>query len=91
MDGRAVTGENWCENPQPECPREPGEGYDKCHAVCQQLGHAEEVALDMARAAGFTLKDAVAVIAGHEHVCNGCRAALAAAGVKKRILGDEWI
>lgn len=90
-DGRAVTGENWCENSQPTCPRKPGEGYDKCHAICMQVGHAEEVALDMARAEGFRLEGAIAVIAGHEHVCGGCQGALKSAGIDNWTLGDAWI
>ena len=91
MDGRAVTGENWCENPQESCPRAEGEGYDKCHTVCQQAGHAEEVALDMARSIDLPLKGALAVVAGHERVCEGCTRALKTAGVTRWNMGDPWI
>jgi hypothetical protein len=90
-DGRAVTGENWCENPQPICPRLDDEGYDKCHSVCMQLGHAEEVALDMARAAALPLAGGLAVIAGHERTCSKCTEALNTAGITQRIMGIAWL
>lgn len=81
-------GENLCRNPQPMCPREAGEGYEKCKTVCQQIGHAEEVALmnlevamqaaRMPRRGPFT-----AVVKGHERVCSPCQAKLEEAGVTK--------
>ncbi len=40
-DGEVFVGENWCNNPQQTCPREPGEGYDKCTHICKQNAHAE--------------------------------------------------
>ncbi len=42
--GEHIVGTNHCENPQPVCPRAPGEGYEKCTSVCRQVGHAEVVA-----------------------------------------------
>lgn len=80
IDGWQVTGENWCRKPQRTCPRDPGEGYEKCHTICHQEGHAEEVALRLAGpriAAG----GAVAIIEGHSHACKSCQEALFAAGV----------
>lgn len=58
--GRSFEGENDCRNPQPTCPRLPGEGYEKCRSVCRQTGHAEQRALLAAHAAGvFELQGAV--------------------------------
>jgi hypothetical protein len=42
--GEHFIGENWCDTPQETCPRVDGEGYEKCTTVCDQVGHAEEVA-----------------------------------------------
>jgi len=78
VDGRRVTGENLCENPQPVCPRGPGEGYEKCRTVCRQIGHAEEVAV---RNAGGSAPGAVAILEGHTYACQGCQEALQRAGV----------
>lgn len=88
-DARAVTGENLCANPQPVCPREPGEGYEKCHSICKQVGHAEEVALDRAIASDMSLDGALVVIAGHERVCESCMETLQRAGVSEIMIGNE--
>jgi hypothetical protein len=82
--GLRFVGENWCANPQQVCPREPGEGYDKCKSICQQAGHAEEVALQNASvlAAG-----AHAYVEGHDHACRSCQVALFGAGVKALTIG----
>lgn len=82
-DGRVWVGENDCRNPQPVCPREPGEGYAKCKSICDQPGHAEEMALAQA---GEAARGAVAYVE-HKRVCAGCQAALAAAGVREWRLG----
>jgi len=83
VDGRVFYGENLCDEPQPVCPREVGEGYAKCRDVCrQQAGHAEEVAIAAARRAGacllgatmevlYTLHDARWTPA--PHICTQCR------------------
>lgn len=77
-DGRTWTGENHCRNPQPVCPRLPGEDYTKCRTVCDQVGHAEVVALQLAgaEAAGCT-----ASVRNHTYYCMPCQHALFAAGV----------
>lgn len=79
-DGRRMYhGTNDCANPQPVCPREPGEGYAKCKSICQQAGHAEEIALELAK------EDAVggtAILYGHDHYCRSCQTQLFDAGVK---------
>lgn len=74
-------GTNDCANPQKTCPRAPGEGYEKCKSICQQEGHAEEVALHNAHMANFDLSGAVAVLYGHTHYCRTCQEALYDAGV----------
>jgi deoxycytidylate deaminase len=78
-DGDYVVGENWCANPQKECPRTVGDGYEKCKSICQQEGHAEQVALRMA---GEKSKGANAFLVGHTHACKDCQEAMFAAGVK---------
>ena len=75
--GKEFVGTNECRNPQAVCPREPGEGYEKCRSVCQQDGHAEIVAL---RLAGEEARGAVAYIS-HHRVCHECQDALRDAGV----------
>jgi pyrimidine deaminase RibD-like protein len=72
-------GENDCANPQTTCPREPGEGYEKCKTVCQQAGHAEIEAL---RAAGAEAEGAVADLHGHYWMCEPCGRAMREAGVR---------
>jgi deoxycytidylate deaminase len=81
--GLMVAGDNWCANPQPVCPREPGEGYDKCKSICQQLGHAEETALMAAEELGIDVRGGEALITGHERVCDTCSKLLSDAGIKR--------
>jgi deoxycytidylate deaminase len=73
-----ATGSNKCANPQETCPREPGEGYDKCLDICGQYGHAEEVALKNAR--GHDLAGGKAVIT-HKRVCKACMRSLVEAAI----------
>ncbi len=80
-DNLLFTGENDCGNPQRHCPREPGEDYTKCKAICEQTGHAETEAIRKANEAGADLQGARAVLLGHYHVCKECARALRAAGV----------
>lgn len=80
-DGQVFTGRNDCNNPQPLCPREAGEGYEKCKTICDQPGHAEEVALEQAQLAGANLGGAVAYIGGIGHYCKNCQIKLFDAGV----------
>jgi len=81
-DGREYTGRNLCSairRPE-QCPREPGEGYEKCETVCKQLGHAEEVALKLALDDG-SVDGATAILRGHTHYCKECQEALFDAGI----------
>lgn len=77
-EGEQIIGENWCANPQPVCPRTPGEGYEKCKTICRQEGHAEVVAL---RIAGAKARGSRAYIEGHTYACMDCQHALFGAGV----------
>lgn len=77
-DGQIFIGENWCANPQPKCPRVPGEDYEKCVTICQQEGHAERVAL---RLAGGHARGGMALLRGHTYVCQACQEAMFAAGI----------
>ena len=77
--GERFVGENWCGNPQPACPRAPGEGYDKCKSICRQEGHAEAVAV---RIAGEKARGAHAYLEGHTYACMDCQHTLFGAGVE---------
>jgi deoxycytidylate deaminase len=76
-----VIGENDCENAQLVCPREAGDGYDKCKSICGQGGHAEIEAIRKARAAGIDLRGAKATLMGHYWICEPCGAAIREAGI----------
>jgi deoxycytidylate deaminase len=69
---------NDCQNPQETCPREPGEGYEKCKSICQQPHHAE---VDAIMKAGDKARGAMAFIT-HHRVCCDCQKSLEEAGVK---------
>jgi hypothetical protein len=82
--GERIVGENWCHNPQPTCPRLPGEDYAKCKSICQQEGHAEVVAV---RRAGEKAGGARAYLEGHTYACMDCQHALFGAGVISLSIG----
>lgn len=83
IDGDRIvaTGSNRCGNPQPVCPRKPGEGYEKCHSICLQQGHAETMAIWNAAENGYDLNapdhGLRMVVAGHHRQCNMCASATA--------------
>jgi hypothetical protein len=79
-DGSSITGTNDCNNPQEKCPRLPREGYSKCISICQQEGHAEDMALKQAK---DKAKDAIAIIQGIDNVCKDCQRKLFEAGVRE--------
>lgn len=83
-EGEHIVGENECANPQAVCPRSPGEGYEKCVSICQQLGHAEVVAVAKA---GSKARGARAYIEGHTYACMNCQHALFGAGVRSISVG----
>ena len=76
--GERIIGENRCLNPQPVCPRAPGEGYEKCSTICQQVGHAE---IDAVCLAGDKARGSRAYLCGHTYACRECQHALFGAGV----------
>jgi hypothetical protein len=78
-EGERIVGENACDNPQTTCPREPGEGYDKCQTICRQQGHAEAVVV---RLAGERARGARAYLEGHSYACRDCQEKLFGAGVR---------
>ena len=82
--GPIVVGRNDCFRPQSSCPREPGEGYTKCHSICHQPYHAEVAALFKARQryGADAARGAKAFIHGIGHVCRECQEALFSAGVE---------
>lgn len=82
-----AVGRNSCRNPQTTCPRLPGEGYEKCKTVCDQPGHAEEIALERA---GEEAKGCTAVLFGIGHYCKTCQLKLFEAGVVAlKVLNDK--
>jgi deoxycytidylate deaminase len=81
-DERVFYGDNSCENPQAVCPREPGEGYEKCETICRQNGHAEVEAMARAREAGASLQGSTAFIGGHYYCCVACAEMMREAGVE---------
>ncbi len=83
-DGRRFVGRNDCETPQATCPREIGEGYEKCKSICHQPGHAEEQVL---RLAGYSARGARAYIEGHRYACPNCQMELFKAGIAALTIG----
>lgn len=83
--GERIVGENWCENPQPFCPQQPGEGYEKCKSICKQRGHAEVEAVVLA---GPKAQGARAYVEGHTYACQNCQETLFAAGVLSLTIGS---
>lgn len=76
--GQHYVGYNACRIPQQVCPRDPGEGYEKCQSVCRQHSHAEIAALKLA---GDDARGGSCTVVGHSYVCTTCSAALIDAGV----------
>lgn len=86
-DGRVLIGGNFCTNQQPTCPRQPGEGYEKCYTVCGQIGHAEQVAIRLIIAEQLTGPPASTIasvdVYGHHGPCDACKRMLATFGLDK--------
>lgn len=82
-NGNIYVGENHCRNPQNVCPRADmpsGVGYELCKSVCDQVGHAEVVAISLA---GVDSLGSSAYLEGHTYVCDSCKSALNDAGVSE--------
>ncbi len=88
-EGEYVIGWNDCRNPQAVCPRAEGEDYTKCRTICDQYGHAEEVAISAARFEGLDMTDGEAFIDGHTYACGPCERALRAIGITTLRFGAE--
>lgn len=71
---------NYCLSPQDVCPREEGEGYEKCKTLCRQVAHAE---INVLSEAGELAKGSTLVLKGHDHCCDDCVSAMKKAGVKE--------
>lgn len=89
LNGTGYFGTNDCNNPQTECPRLKGEGYEKCKSVCQQDGHAEEVAVSNALSDNADLNGAIASISGIDHFCKSCQKKLYANGIRNLYIGEQ--
>lgn len=70
LNGDEFIGSNYCLTPQKTCPRLPGEDYTKCKTICNQIGHAEEVA---AMLAGDMAIGGTAYLSGHTYACDNCK------------------
>lgn len=81
-NGERFIGENWVRKPQKSCPREAGEGYDKCRTVCDQYAHAE---LDAIEHGGFSAIGGTAYVEFLRdrpgHVCDDCARVLGLYGI----------
>ena len=85
--GLRFIGTNEVRYPQPACPREPGEGYDKCLRICDQPAHAEVAALNRA---GRHANGAIGFLEGISRVCPECQVALDSAGVRAVVFGSPY-
>ena len=85
--GETFTGENLCANPQWVCPREEGDGYEKCRTICGQTGHAEVMAM---AAAGWNVRGGHMRVA-YSHVCQDCRDEMAELGVTWEICDEPSV
>ena len=80
-----IVGTNACNNPQKVCPREFGEGYDKCASICDQPYHAEMDALTTAEERGIDVRGAIAIVR-HWRCCDSCQRSLRDAGITTTII-----
>lgn len=85
-NGKRYVSSNFCLTPQDICPRADkpsGEGYKVCKSICNQPSHAEVSTLFAAK--GNTVGSTMYV--EYTWVCQDCKEACEAAGVKEIILG----
>jgi len=76
-DNELFMGMNLCRKAQTVCPRESGEGYAKCHTICETMGHAEEIALELAGSKARSGK----MYIGHHRICIDCQVKMMRADV----------
>lgn len=87
LSGLRHVGTNYCLNPQTTCPRgdmPTGVGYHLCKEICQQVGHAEPVAI---AAAGAAARGATLYLEGHTYACDSCKGVAHAAGIVEIVVG----
>lgn len=80
--GVVFYGSNDCANPQVTCPRgnaPKGTEYEKCQHICQQEGHAEQIAL---KKAGHFSYGCIAFV-NHDWICPNCADLLYKNGVEQ--------
>lgn len=85
--GERFVGTNFVLNPQKVCPRgarPTGIGYELCTSICEQIGHAEDVALLYA---GDKARGGVMYLEGHTLVCSNCLDLCVEAGVDLVVIG----
>lgn len=86
-NGDVYIATNHCDTPQSVCPRAgmpTGVGYELCKSVCNQRAHAE---VNVIALAGEAAKGSTITLTGHYYACESCKAAAAAAGVEKIVIG----
>lgn len=86
-NSRCYVATNHCLNPQTTCPRAglpTGQGYELCKSICQQPGHAEINALELA---GSAAVGATMYLEGHTYACEPCKTAARNAGIREIIFG----
>ena len=81
LDGDTFHGENICKKPQTACPRETGEGYQKCVEICEQECHAEVAAVRACLKAGGDPKFGSMVVNYH-YICDDCKRYLDGWGIR---------
>lgn len=87
-EGERITGTNWCENPQVECPRgnmPTGQGYELCREVCGQKNHAE---VDACLKAGEKAKGGTLYLEGHSYCCPPCLKVMKEHGIASVVIGE---
>ena len=93
LDGSRYTGANECRKPQTRCPRDAygyktGEGYHLCAEVCDQVGHAEAVAvwkLVESHQGRNVPAGGVCYLEGHTYACGLCTRLLDRYGIRLQI------
>ena len=72
-NGRIAVGQNLIYNDKVfECPRDKGEGYEKCISICNQRGHAETEAIKEGIKLGLELENANLYLMGNHRICDDC-------------------
>ena len=85
-NGEYYIGSNWCDSPQPICPRgdmPSGEGYDKCRGICEQQNHAE---VNACIKAGNKARGGTLYLYGHYYSCENCKKVMESYGIKKLVI-----